>query len=65
MKIVVRPYAEADRLRLLDAGVHPLLARLYAARYGDRSPPATFRTGALDISTPRGALRAYQKINAT
>ena len=32
MKIVTRPYAEADRLRLEQAGVHPLLARLYAAR---------------------------------
>jgi single-stranded-DNA-specific exonuclease len=32
LKIVTRPYAEADRLRLQDAGVHPLLARLYAAR---------------------------------
>jgi len=32
MKIVTRPYAEADRLRLEAAGVHPLLARLYAAR---------------------------------
>jgi single-stranded-DNA-specific exonuclease len=32
MKIVTRTYAEADRLRLQDAGVHPLLARLYAAR---------------------------------
>ena len=32
MKILTRPYKEADRLRLQDAGVHPLLARLYAAR---------------------------------
>jgi single-stranded-DNA-specific exonuclease len=32
MKIVTRAYAEADRLRLQRAGVHPLLARLYAAR---------------------------------
>ena len=32
MRIVTRRYAEADRLRLQDAGVHPLLARLYAAR---------------------------------
>ena len=32
MKIVTRRYAEADRLRLQNAGVHPLLARLYAAR---------------------------------
>ena len=32
MKIVTRRYAEADRVRLLESGVHPLLARLYAAR---------------------------------
>ena len=32
MKIVTRRYAEADRLRLLESGVHPLLARLFAAR---------------------------------
>ncbi|HEV8095514.1 MAG TPA: DHH family phosphoesterase, partial [Burkholderiales bacterium] len=32
MKIVVRPYSESDRLALVGAGVHPLLARLYAAR---------------------------------
>ena len=32
MKIVTRPYAEKDRQRLLESGVHPLLARLFAAR---------------------------------
>ena len=32
MKIVSRRYAEADRHRLVEAGVHPLLARLFAAR---------------------------------
>ncbi len=32
MKIVTRRYAEADRSRLVESGVHPLLARLYAAR---------------------------------
>jgi single-stranded-DNA-specific exonuclease len=32
VKIVTRPYREADRLRLQEAGLHPLLARLYAAR---------------------------------
>ena len=32
MKIIIRPYAEADRRRLEEAGTHPLLARLYAAR---------------------------------
>ena len=32
MKIVERSYAEADRRALMEAGVHPLLARIYAAR---------------------------------
>ena len=32
MKIVERPYAEADRRTLLEAGVHPVLARIYAGR---------------------------------
>ena len=32
MKIVQRAYAEADRRALMEAGVHPLLARIYAAR---------------------------------
>ncbi len=32
MKIIERPYAEADRRTLLEAGVHPVLARIYAAR---------------------------------
>jgi len=32
MKIVERTYSEADRRALLEAGVHPLLARIFAAR---------------------------------
>ena len=32
MRIVERPYAEADRRALLEAGVHPVLAKIYAAR---------------------------------
>jgi single-stranded-DNA-specific exonuclease len=32
MKIVERAYSEADRRALLEAGVHPVLARIYAAR---------------------------------
>ena len=32
MNVVMRKYAEADRRALEDAGLHPLLARLYAAR---------------------------------
>jgi single-stranded-DNA-specific exonuclease len=33
MKIVERTYAEADRRALLDAGLHPVLARVYAGRH--------------------------------
>jgi single-stranded-DNA-specific exonuclease len=32
MNIIERPFAEADRRKLLDSGMHPLLAKLYAAR---------------------------------
>ena len=32
MKIVERPYAEASRRALLEAGLHPVLARVYAGR---------------------------------
>jgi len=32
VKIVTRPYAEPDCRQLLKAGLHPVLARLYAAR---------------------------------
>ncbi len=32
MKLTERPYAEKDRHALVSAGIHPLLARLYAAR---------------------------------
>ena len=32
MTILTRPYAEADRAALVRAGVHPVLARVYAAR---------------------------------
>ena len=32
MRIVERPFSEADRRSLAEAGLHPVLARLYAAR---------------------------------
>lgn len=32
MKIIERSYAESDRRALLDAGMHPVLARVYAGR---------------------------------
>jgi single-stranded-DNA-specific exonuclease len=32
VRIVARTYAESDRYALVEAGVHPLLARIYAAR---------------------------------
>jgi single-stranded-DNA-specific exonuclease len=33
VKIVERPYVEASRRALLEAGLHPVLARVYAARH--------------------------------
>jgi len=33
VKIVERPYREADRQALIGGGVHPLLAKIYAARH--------------------------------
>lgn len=33
MRIVERPYSEANRRALLDAGMHPVLARVYAGRH--------------------------------
>ena len=32
MTILTRPYSEADRMALVRAGMHPVLARIYAAR---------------------------------
>ena len=32
MKFLTRPYSEADRAALIRAGMHPVLARIYAAR---------------------------------
>src|SRR5260221_13294283 len=32
MKIIERAYQDVDRRALIDAGIHPLLARIYAAR---------------------------------
>jgi hypothetical protein len=32
MKIIERTYSEADRRSLLEAGMHPVLARIYAGR---------------------------------
>jgi len=32
MKIVERPYAEASRRAMVEAGMHPVLARVYAGR---------------------------------
>ncbi|HEX5767684.1 MAG TPA: DHH family phosphoesterase, partial [Burkholderiales bacterium] len=47
MRIVERPYVEASRRALLDAGMHPVLARVYAGR-NIRSPA--------DLDYPLGGL---------
>jgi single-stranded-DNA-specific exonuclease len=48
MKIVERPYRENDRRALLDAGMHPLLAKIYAGR--------SIRSAAELAYTPAGLL---------
>ena len=48
MRIIERSYRENDRRALLDAGIHPLLARIYAAR--------SIRSAAELTYTPAGLL---------
>ena len=73
MNIVTRPYAEADRLRLQDAGVHPLLARLYAARriasaaelemdFSRLLPPATLANAERAARLLADAIAAQKKL---
>jgi len=47
MKIIERPYLEADRRALVAAGVHPLLARIYAARRIRSAAELTYAPAAL------------------
>jgi single-stranded-DNA-specific exonuclease len=51
VKIVERPYSEADRRTLLEAGVHPLLARIYAGRR--IRTPAELKYEASGLLAPR------------
>jgi single-stranded-DNA-specific exonuclease len=73
MKIVTRTYAEADRLRLQDAGVHPLLARLYAARriasaaelelyFSHLAPPAALANAGRAARLLADAIAAQKKL---
>lgn len=47
MKIVERPYVEASRRALLDAGMHPVLARVYAGRNIHSPAELEYQLGAL------------------
>ena len=47
MRIVQRAYAEADHRALVEAGVHPLLARIYAARRIRSSAELRYEASAL------------------
>jgi single-stranded-DNA-specific exonuclease len=47
VRIVARPYAESDRYALVEAGVHPLLARIYAARRIRTSAELRYEASAL------------------
>jgi single-stranded-DNA-specific exonuclease len=61
MKIVERPYNEADRRALLDGGMHPVLARVYAGR---RIRSATELSYDLDGLIPPGALKGIDSAAA-
>jgi single-stranded-DNA-specific exonuclease len=54
MKIVERPYVEASRRALLEAGVHPVLARVYAARNIRSAAELDYEPGSL---IPPGRLK--------
>jgi single-stranded-DNA-specific exonuclease len=47
MRIVERPYVEASRRALLDAGLHPVLARVYAGRNIHSPAQLEYQPGAL------------------
>jgi len=47
VRIVARAYAESDRYALVEAGVHPLLARIYAARRIRSSAELKYEAAAL------------------
>jgi single-stranded-DNA-specific exonuclease len=47
VKIVERPYVEADRRALIGSGVHPVLARIYAARRIHTSAELTYEASGL------------------
>jgi hypothetical protein len=55
VKIVVRPYSESDRQALVGAGVHPLLARLYAGRRIRSANRARARRRAAAAARPAAA----------
>ena len=54
MKIVERAYSDADRRTLMEAGVHPVLARIYAARRIRSALELTYQSASL---LPPGLLR--------
>ena len=59
MRIVERPFAERDRRALLDAGVHPVLARVYAARRIGSAKELQYDPASLhDPSTLKGVQEA-------
>src|ERR1700694_4268593 len=59
MKIVERSFAEADRRALLDAGLHPVLARLFAARRIHSASELDYKTDSLhNPSLLKGAQEA-------
>jgi len=64
MRIVERRYADAHRRALVDAGIHPLLARLYAARSIRSAAELRYEPGALLPPAPMKGIGAAAKLLA-
>ena len=61
MKIIERPYLEASRRALVDAGLHPVLARVYAGRNIKSALELTY---GLDGLIPPGSLKGVDRAAA-
>ena len=59
MRIIERSYRENDRRALLDAGIHPLLAKIYAARSIRSAAELTYTPAGLLPPTLKGLLRRF------
>ena len=65
MKIIERTYRENDRRALLDAGIHPLLAKIYAGRSIRSAAELTYTPAGLLPPTLKGMEQAAISASST